>query len=253
MSMYHRQSQGFGLSFLSSMTSREIDSLLNDDEVQLPSTDKDVIKTAPIPAYYKRKIFYRLKQREDKTYYWELTDIGRHYQTKRMLKRVDKVVDNCKNAIMNATPQELEHIDYNLNGRTLQDYAVYKVFYQGRLRPQETYDFANLCPIYDLTDDEYNLHDWIEKIEHASQVNSLCDFQCYLITDDKVNLNYFFQYDKKQLLDRLAINQGTCSAFANFDDLDTLFNDLKRPNQLNKQSLADYKEYLTKLLKSHEN
>ena len=231
------------------MSHREIKHLLEINEVILPSSET-VVATAPLPMYYKRKLFYQLHKREDGTYYWQLTPIGEYYHSLNMLKRVDKHSKSVEECLHNASVEEVEYVTQLLAGRSLHDFSIYKVFYQGRMRSSDSYDFSNLCPIYDLVDNEYNLHDWIDEINKSNVCNSLGDYQVYVVDDyNQVQLNYFHTYDKSKLFDKLAFNQDSCPAFTNFDRLDSFILSIKKPTKDNQQKLFEYKEHLTKLFK----
>lgn len=251
ISMYHRQSQGFGLSYIYGMSDREIHQLLDENKVLLPSST-EVVVTAPIPMYYKRKLFYKLCKRDDGTYFWQLTDYGIQYQTKNMLKRVDDICDSYTELEINSTPEEKLHLRKLLGDRCIEDYAIYKVFYQGRMRSDYQVNFFNghIHTSSDLSDEDFNLHDWIKKIEHSCIVNHLDDWQVYTIDDyDCIQLSLNNLTDRHHLYEKLSISEDSSPSFANFDKLDSFILSLKKHKNDNKQKLFDYKEHLTKIFK----
>lgn len=266
--MFHRQSQGFGLSYIYGMDNRSIESLLLNDEILVDDSD-DVKITIPVPMYYKRKLFYTCRRRDDGSYYWELTDIGRHFKAQSMLKSVDKAVVKLQDKIFNLSRnnQDCQHyIDMLLNGRTLTDYVVYLKFYKGRMRHISSYSLDSCIPCYGLTDIESNLYDWLNLLLDSSYVNSSSSFDVYDVDRDKSlvvvvgdstmydlfnlpNAN-IFNYDKKQFFKQNSFSEDSCPDFRYFDRLTEYLRLLESPLNSNKQLLFDFQENLKSKFKS---
>ena len=260
--MFHRQSQEFGLSYIYSMDDREITALF--DGNALIEDSKKVIRTFPLPLYYKRKLFYELKKRDDKTYYWELHDNGIHYKNQLMLKTIDVQKKNIQDLLLNVNV-ELQNRFYELlAGRTIEDYLIYTNFYSGRIRQHKELSLDNPVSHAELTDEEYNLYDWLKCINSSFKVNSKHYSVTYIVDDDKVNVTndkaFFsnFQYlaqndehifDKAKFFEMVTFNENSCPEFKNFDKITELIDYSQHSKKENKQLLFDYKEDLKERLK----
>ena len=189
INMFHRQSQGFGLSYLSSMDDRKIANLLDMKCVIVDPQSREIIRTAPLSMYYKRKLLYVCRKRQDGTYYWELSDNGLRIKIEAMLRRVDKYAEELTDSLTNMNESQRLILQSYLGSRTINDYALYAIFYKGRLRHSDTYDTT---PISDntLSDLEYNLYDWIDIIKKSSQPSKFTIHDYYPVVDRMNILTY---------------------------------------------------------------
>lgn len=217
--MFHRQSQGFGISYLYSMSADKI-KLALEGKCIMPDSKK-INNVQPLPMYYKRKLFYKLCKREDKTYYWEYSDSGIYYNHRMLLKSIDDLCLNYRSSLVNMN-KDTEQLVYNyLDGRSLSDFAIYNLFYKDRLRLYDTYELGDI---------EYNLYDWLDILKQSTKCNSLPKYQVYETDDDFVHINPFLDVleSKRTFIANNTFNERVYE-FRNFDKLNALF---KKHNSL---------------------
>ena len=262
--MFHRQSQEFGIGYLYAMNDREIDCLYRGQVIMEDS--KQVVKTYPLPLYYKRKLFYQNKKREDKTRYWELTDNGEYYHRELLLKSIDEDVKRLNDDIYNLPKDTQEDVYKLLNGRSLSDYCLYKRCYEGRSRNIESYDYdvKNPFPNLELTDRECNLYDWLNLCYNAMRCNSTNLHNCYIVDDNFVNTSYKNVYtnflhfheneeclfDKKSFFKNISINENSSTEFKDFDKLTSLLDAKQKTKREIKQKTFDHVEQLKERIKN---
>ena len=160
--MFHRQSKGFGLSYLDELTPEKL-MFMELDQMTMKDKDK-VVKTYPLPMYYKRKLFYNLKKHEDGSLYWELSENGLNHVLDNKLRKVDKTVLKYMDIVRNCSNEELKNKFFKLLGdRDISDYVIYEQYYKGRHRHIKgiNYKVQSQTP---LTDEEVNLHDWMQSL-----------------------------------------------------------------------------------------
>lgn len=155
VSPFHRQSHGFGTYMIKV---NDYDFMFEEGLVQMPDKQKGQI-FLPIPMYIIRKLWYDVRYDSNGTLYWILTEEGKKWKQRRLEKSVDLYYDKLKeiyenyDLITKNTESESinkKHIDEILNGRSLYDYAMYMVYYKGRLLDKE---FRNNVPdIYYMID-----------------------------------------------------------------------------------------------------
>ena len=241
MNMFHRQSQGFGLGYLYAMDKEQISLVLN-NQCSMPDKDK-IHRLQPLPMYYKRHLFYKLHKRDDGTYYWELTQSGRHYRIQHMLKNVDNLVKQYENDIINMDDFKKSLLYTYLDDRTLQDYALYNVFYKNRMR---LYDSSELGDI------EYNLLDWIEILKQSFQSNSLSRKIVYEIDNDNIHLNPFDDdfYSSTSFVKENIFTSQSCYEFRNYDKIEAIFKEHNKVKNKVKQQTFNHIEDMKERLKS---
>lgn len=263
--MFHRQSQEFGLGYLYAMNDREIECLYKGQVIMEDS--QKVVKTYPLPLYYKRKLFYENKTREDKTRYWEITDLGELYHKEQLFKSIDEDVKRLYDEIYNLSEDIHQDINILLDGRTLRDYCLYKRCYEGRSRDIESYGYNVQNPVSDsdLTDREYNLYDWLNLTYNAMRCNSTNLHNCYILDDNFVNTAYkdiytnhiyyhdedLCTFDKTKLFRQLSIDENSSYDFRNFDKLTSLLDAKQKTKRENKQKTFDYLEELKERFKNY--
>lgn len=146
ISMFHRQSQGFGLDYLNIITTAEYEKMKATTEMEMPDT-KYIRRIIKLPMYYIRKLYYNqgkeviyvspiLKEQGDKIIrkYWYLNDYGKEWRKQYLKKSIDDLTDNLYDTTLNMQDDEKYILTKLLDGRTLRDYAVYKLLFQGRLK-----------------------------------------------------------------------------------------------------------------------
>lgn len=113
MGQFHRQSTGFGLSFLEQA---DLVDIFDTSSLSVYDNNK-VILNIPLPTYYKRKLFYEQVE-VDNTLCWQPTTLGRSYLyfqqqnlCKRLSHRYTAAAIQCK---------------LNIDVNSLVDYVVYK-------------------------------------------------------------------------------------------------------------------------------
>lgn len=239
MDMFHRQSQGFGLSYIYAMSEREINNLF-DNCVIIPDS-KNVISTYPLPTYYKRKVFYQNKKRDDGTRYWELTPIGQHFQVLGKIRQVDKNVTNYNDIINTFTQDDKDLLSYYLDGRSIQDYAIYNVFYKYRDRIYSSYELGDL---------EYNLLDWLDVCNMASQSNSLSKTLVYSVDDERnIHLSLDYSCAYSAYIKNNAMTPANVKEFRHYDKIDELLNKYRKPISEQKQNTFNHQEQYKERMK----
>lgn len=254
--MFHRQSQGFGLSYCCNMTDRQLEQLYNGKVIMQDS--KQVIKTYPIPTYYKRNLFYQLKKRDDKTYYWELTPYGAKFKQDIIIKSFDAVKVRYEDLLYNMPKEHVNHINKLLGNRTISDYVLYQLFYKGRSR-------AELNSQYCMTDEEYNLYDYLKLQRDSTRVNSIDKKDIYSVDLDTQQINTnepvvglfdtYQNYSKKGLYDTkqyyrmVTFNENSCPEFRHFDLIETIINKHLKTKNDNVQKTFEHIEQLKEKFK----
>ena len=113
-----------------------------------------------------------------------------------------------------------------------------------------------------LSDNEYNLYDWLKTINESLLVNtapvgSYVDIDVDTDSFSIGSINDALKYDIPLVNDinysvyakQNTFNQNTCADFRNFDKLDSFFEFTQLQKRSNAQSKFDYIEDLTKKIK----
>lgn len=257
---FHRQSKGFGLSYLDAL---HYDKSLRDDiengVVRFRGDDGAILRTMPLPMYYQRHLFYVQKRRPDKTYYWELTEFGREHKLKNMFTQVTNLEQRYQNIMLNLPDVDRQTIYDYLNGRSFLDFAFYKTFYQGRLRCHNGYNVHTNRNLR-MFPEEYNLSKWLRFIS-LSFMNNDSTFVFKRNDNDEViyeqfkNNMFYFTNEKtipyETFAKRFTFNENTVSDFNDFDKLDRFFKHVLKPINNLKQTTFDEKEKLVKRFKQY--
>ena len=250
--MFHAQSQGFGLYYLSSNKDRDIKAINNDLCVMFDS-DK-IVNVLPLPMYYKRKLYYVQKKRADGSLYWEKTQKGIDHDVAMISKRIKNETDRLYKDYTTFPSYCKEFIKDMLGSRTLEDLAVYLLYYRGRLRdiehlPDEFINFRSYA--YSLTDNEFDLLSWINFINQSSFYNSMNRNDVIEIDDISKEVLYnkkYYHYDT--LIKTHCINEDTCPDFHDFDKIISIFHACKSYQGALIQSSFDYIEELKEKYKN---
>lgn len=158
--MFHRQSQGFGASYLDDMTPEKW--MFVDDNKVVLKDSKKIVSTYNLPMYYRRKLFYTLKKHSDGKRYWELTELGKKHMVSTKLAQVDKLALHYMDSVNNCTDEYFKQKIYHcLDGRSLEDYAVYELLYKGRHRHKDSINYNTNLQNEKLNNEESNLYDWL--------------------------------------------------------------------------------------------
>lgn len=241
--MFHRQSQGFGLSYIDNLSYDEYNFIKNNGACRLYK-DTEVVSTIALPLYYTRKLFYKCLKFQDK-YVWQPTAQGCEYIFNKLLRNVDNQVKRLYMTLYN-NDVDYDYIQRILGGRTLFDFVVYKTFYQGRFAPSRQ--------VLD-----YTKHEWLNIIVGSTRVHSMSFYERATIDDDYKKVfsplpSSLYSYDTDTFdydiyIKQKAIFQGSESLFSRFDELDFYLSSLSLPLNAQKQSTFDYLEDLTKKFK----
>ena len=266
ISMFHRQSRGFGAYYLTTLDNDHL-TLAIDGKCRLLDPKK-VVREYPLPMYYKRKLFYVNCKREDGRRFWQMNDFGKSIYIESKLKQISTVVTEHSDIIVN-NPTILPRVENFLSGRTLREYAIYLLFYKGRMRCSDSLDMHKFVQRFGLSDTEYNLYDWLNLCIESLDNNQLtkADLIYRNVEDGLVyvprgdidqQLLYFvsarnhFTMPYDSFVKLVTFNQFSCFEFRDFDNLFCLFESLRKSSNKVKQEtfdyLEDYKEKM-KLLK----
>lgn len=258
--MFHRQSQGIGISFISELLSMDFKNLLCSNVCRIPSSKK-VVTTLSLPLYYIRHLFYTNKRASDGHYYWELNERGKEYMIDKLINSVSVINDMYVQKYINATPDQKYIIDDILcDTRTLYDFAVYKVFYQGRLRYISSLSFKDYMQTSRLSDVEYNIYDWMQIIIGSNVVytddgpmkfsvdDNVVRIQKSLISSDIFDTD-FIELSYKDFVEYYTFNERSDASFKRFDELDDFFFSICKKSNERLQQTFDYIEDLKNRLK----
>lgn len=146
ISMFHRQSQGFGLDYLNIITQAEFNEMLETTEMVMPDT-KYVHRRIKLPMYYIRKLYYqqdkeviypnlvwREKGEKQVRKYWRLNEFGKEWRKKYLKKSIDNMCEQLHSTYINMLPDEQYIFNRYLNGREYRDYCAYILLFRGRLK-----------------------------------------------------------------------------------------------------------------------
>lgn len=262
INMFHRQSQGFGLSYITRMDNDEYNYLFNNGACRIIDKDK-VTLTLRLPLYYKRKLFYKCLKDAENRYFWQPTAKGVAYLENSLLHSVTNITNRYKTLYANLDQLDKIQVDNYLKDRTLEDFVIYKLFYKGRARTAESFNISKFYQTTDLNDTEYNLYDWMHNIISSQYVRTSSHFDYFERDRDKniISLpvaygNLFddkpfntIDYDYKAFLKQITFNENSCRAFNDFDRLNSLFDALQKPDRKLKQQTFDFLEELNKKFK----
>lgn len=262
INMFHRQSQGFGLSYITRMDNDEYDYIFNNGSCRILDSDK-VILTIRLPLYYRRKLFYKCLKDADNKYFWQPNKQGVAYLEHSLLHSVTIITNRYKTLYANIDKQGQTIIDRYLCDRTLEDFVIYKLFYKGRARCAESFNISKFYQSTDLNDTEYNLYDWIRNIISSQYVRTSSHFDYFerdrdkniislpvaygTLFDDKLFKTIDYDYDS--FLKQITFNENSCRAFHNFDKLNSLFDAFQKPDRNLKQQTFEFIEDLSKKFK----
>lgn len=261
ISMFHRQSQGYGISYIDNMSAAEYDFIFNSGSCRIIDKDK-VILTVPIPTYFKRKLFYSLKK--DYTdgevkYYWIPNKQGENYIRNRYYVNISKTAEKYKELISNLSNLDRYNVEKLLAGRTLEELAIYNLFYKGFSRDLSFLSYHIDSPRMknELTEYEYNLYDWIENIINSKYINNSTsdDFYPRDKDNDKILIPSYDKlyteniYPYKSNYKQFIFHEYTCTHFQNFDIINKIFESHKSLISKEKQKFFDHEETIQKRFK----
>lgn len=266
INMFHRQSKGFGRSYVDNLDQEEYDYIFNTGCARIKDKKK-VVLTVKLPLYYKRKLFYNCLKDAENKWFWQLNARGIDYQQNSMLRSIQRTVDRYKEILANYDcPDVHSYVSRLLGARSLEDFVIYKLFYKGRSRAFSSFHFDKLYQCDTLSDDEYNLYDWINTIIESSFVRTASHFDFFERDVDRDTISFPVAYGNlfddnpaveelnySNYVRQIIFNQNSCRAFNGFDDLDAYFNQLLKPDLKLKQDTFDFIEDLQKRLKIYFN
>lgn len=245
--MFHRQSQGFGISFLDTLTREKYAQIVNDGTVNIHDSD-EVVVTLPLPMYYKRKLFYNLLRDDEGHYFWQPNTDSIDYLEKAQFRNINNVEKQYYEIYNNATHEDKAYIDSLLSGRSFLDLSKYIVLYRSRLSFKE-----------DLQ--EQNLPRRISTLINSMFANtaSYSDLFHRDVEEDVIYIpveygNLFGEHVQcnrlsyTNFLKTYLINEKTLPTFANFDKLIAFVASLRNKTNKLKQETFDYHEDLKTLI-----
>lgn len=244
---FHLQGLGYGLYALDPKNFDE-EELMEKGTMTLPDSLK-VVKHIPVPQYYLRHLYYDCITPKDN---WRansptfvLNERGKEFKKKSLYRFYNNKVKGYTNLYLNMSEIDKMKVDFILDGRSLSDYAIYKCFYQDRIK----HDY--LCA---------NLDDAINRI---SNINNL-EGDIYLDKDRFVytksnkwtveNGVYGPTYDISDYEDYCKdnmINQWSSPEFCNFDFIDDIFEPYIKKNAEEKELKFNHLEEIKKRIKGN--
>lgn len=120
-----RISHKFGLAAL--QDAETISHIWNRSEMRIPDAD-NVWKSFSLPTYYKRKLFYKLKNGS-----WQLNELGKKFYPLHLQHRTKRLSSVFENVFLNMPADERSMLSEMMDGRSWFDLAKYVVYYKGRI------------------------------------------------------------------------------------------------------------------------
>lgn len=261
--MFHRQSQGFGINYLETLSADEKNFILNNGACRIVD-GKKVTLTIPLPLYYKRKLFFKAvnyKHNGEKKTKWIPTPAGCEYIENQYIKNINKQTKQLKDAIINLPNIEQYRIKQLLAGRELFHLAIYNLFYKGYSRDfNEFVEQQFLYKKIDLNDKENDLYTWIERIIRNKQV-VYTDSYDYLPIEHKTNSiqiqnhisiiqhNSTDIYEYNKILPKIIFTQDSTPHFKNFDEINHILRTYMLEDSRKKQTFFEHTENMIKRYK----
>lgn len=253
--MFHRQSQGYGASYLDNMLPQELDALNRDECIMKSKTE--VVDSFPLPNYYKRKLYYENKKPDPSqlTYnrYWEKTAAGIEHDMHMFTQRVALRVKDYQQILLNVDNDVRSSFLRLLSKRSLEDLAIYELYYKDRMRVDfdslyKKVKTRSLAP--GLSANEYNLIDWLTFVNQSCSVNSLPLTDIVIVDQNNKNVYYKDHYiSYEEFIGTYTINQQTDICFDRFDDCLSLLGTQKVYQSILRQQTFNFKEEQKELLK----
>lgn len=227
MRPFHLQSQSYGLSML--YDQRLLRLAEQECSAELP-IDGRLPKKLFLPMYFQRKLFYDLVKDGDKRR-WVLNDLGYTFKMGQIEKSTRLLKDRYT-TIYNNLDQYTDNplyfkwrIDKCLDGRSIEDFTKYVLFYRGHLNLKR------------LDDDIAIFNDTLVPIDEYLNLK-------LQLTNDLINPLHHEDYDIRkewrEKLESFMITQDTFEEFRFFDNLYVIF--LTLSNSMNKGIIAYDKE-----------
>lgn len=246
--MIHRQSVGFGASFLSCCD------VTNYVECAYMEDGEKIVCTIPLPMYYQRKLYYTNKYRiidGKRKYYWELNEHGLEKYAEKIFKQVERKRDELHLLHLNMMSDKLQYdiVTSLLADRTFEDLAIYDVIYKDRLHLSQT--IVNLD-----TEKQIHLHKLANHIHNENiPTVDLCNLDDKPYIDDiryvlYNPLNQKYEKFTQDYLKSLSYSENTHLLFKDFDKLLQIFENQKLKNKHYKQSLHNLAEKIWQLRKN---
>lgn len=157
---FHRQSQGFGLSFTKY---NDYDEMFETGMIKIPNGDATKpMRQIPLPRYFQEHLFY---EKEAGNRNRKLTDEGIRYKINRLGANTFRFMDRINDWILSnataGTGKEIEFLKLN-DERDLFEFAKYVMCYKGRIKSRAMRfitnlvvqaNSANICGHEDMLDD----------------------------------------------------------------------------------------------------
>lgn len=130
---FHGQSKHFGEHALYD-PSFDIDEVAETGKMKMPD-QKKVWKFIPIPMYYRRKLFYHQVRKDDGKLMWMLNDdpLSKRFAVNKDYRQAAFVSSIYSGIYKEFSVADRIKVDSWMKGRTLNDLAVYEVFFKDRM------------------------------------------------------------------------------------------------------------------------
>lgn len=254
INQFHRISSGYGIGFLNQLDERDIEAFKTDTCI-LPDQQK-VIKTLPLPTYYIRKLYYECVTGTTGKKVWQLTENGISHYAQLRIQNIKNNEIKLHDLLHNATPQQRADCDKLLDGRTLADYSIYKLFYQGRMRDITSIDLSK-NPRYCLSDNEDISNEvWHNRLNECTQSNTIDQRDTYVVDEDNKKvymrnpycsvISYHYSINRIKTLDKAVFvklytfDENSCYEFRNFDRLTKLFDFITKEDKILRQKTYEF-------------
>ena len=233
INMFHRQSQGFGISYLNTLSHDTMNDIINNGVCRMEDK-KQVVLTIPLPMYYKRKLFYNLKQDEDGTYYWQPNALGMEFLTNSIDRNIKNLAKRHHNNIINFDESTQEYINMLLGDRSLIDLAKYQLMYRSRYYCSNDNQLENILNGHYVR--EMNFTDIYFRDIESDTINVYSG-------NNRQDTNY------TNFIKNNIYNENTLADFKDFDKLIAVIENALISSREQKQKTFDFKEKLSKKFK----
>lgn len=248
INMFHRQSQGFGASYIKNLSSKEYQTIM-DKGISTLKDKKKVVLTIALPTYYKRKLFYKTAKTSDGSIHWQPNTQGKLYIQNQFERNIKYQSTLYNNAYENTTPELKAIFSHYLGNRSLEDLSTYNLLYKNRSR-------AINHPYNALSDDENELHQWVTNIINSQLFTDEDD---YYLRDTERNDIYTEELFNNGLTSNVQdydtfIQQNTFTEHSfphvnHFDKLNAILKHMTKDRKVNQQKAFDFIEELSKKFK----
>lgn len=245
INQFHRQSQGFGVNYLNSLSQQAYLDICEKGIVKIEDPDK-VVAVLPLPTYYKRKLFYTKEKLNDGSSTWKPTNRGKQYILDSFERNINNLVKRYEKILLNSSndSNSVNTFNHLLGSRTLGDLAFYNVIFKNRAR----YVYHSVA---DISECEKYIPMWLDNILISQTYTDDCDNFYNRDVDNNIICINLKDYNYDSFIRQHTFNEHSSPHFNHFDKLNALLSSMTLQDRKDKQSTFDFIEDLTQKFKHY--